>query len=124
MIVRSYKRQNISSLCAAAAAALLLAAACGNGMDEHQRRGAAAIGRYGCGSCHTVKGVPGANGLVGPPLTGVGSRQYIAGMLTNTPDNMASWIYDPKAINPKTAMPKIGLSKQDAGDIAAYLHAQ
>src|SRR6185436_863734 len=58
-------------------------------------RGKAAISRYGCASCHTIAGVRGADGLVGPPLTGVASRVYIAGVLQNTPENLIQWIQDP-----------------------------
>lgn len=102
----------------------LLLGSCGGSLDSQQVRGAAAIGHYGCGRCHTIGRIPGANGLVGPPLTGIGSRVYVAGMLANTPANIASWIRDPKAINPHTAMPKLGVSQQDSNDIAAYLYAQ
>jgi cytochrome c len=101
--------------------AALLIAGCRAPLDESEVRGAVAIGRYGCGSCHTVKGIQGANGLVGPPLTGIGSRLYVAGMLENTPEHLAAWIHNPRAINPKTAMPNVGASQKDARDIAAYL---
>ena len=86
-------------------------------------RGVAAIGRYGCGSCHTIRGINGAVGLVGPPLTGVGDRMYIAGVLPNSPQNLVSWIRNPKAADEKTAMPVLGVTEQDATDIAAYLYA-
>lgn len=49
---------------------------------------------------------------------------YIAGMLNNEPDNLMHWIRDPKSVNPKTAMPVLGLSAQDAADIAAYLYSK
>lgn len=86
-------------------------------------RGAAAISRYGCGSCHTIKGISGANALVGPPLTGVGDRLYIAGLLQNTPENIERWVQDPRAINQHTAMPNLGVTQGDAIDIAAYLYS-
>jgi cytochrome c len=86
------------------------------------QRGAASIVRYGCGSCHTIGGISGAVGLAGPPLTGVGSRFYIAGVLQNTPQNLVRWIQDPKAVDDKTVMPKLGVSQTDAADIAAYLY--
>jgi cytochrome c2 len=85
-------------------------------------QGAAAIGRYGCGSCHTIRGISGANALVGPPLTGFSSRSYVAGVLPNTPENVIRWIQDPKAVDDKTAMPKLGVNAKDATDIAAYLY--
>ena len=80
------------------------------------------IARVGCGACHTIPGVAGANGLVGPPLTGIASRSYIGGVMPNTPENMMKWVLDPQAHSPKTAMPKLGLSDQEARDIAAYLY--
>ena len=87
------------------------------------RKGAAAIYRYGCGSCHTISRIENARGLVGPPLDGIRNRYYVAGMLNNNPDNLMSWIRNPKAVNPKTAMPALGLSAQDATDIAAFLYS-
>lgn len=87
-------------------------------------RGAAAIFRYGCGSCHTIARIPNARGLVGPPLTGLGARMYVAGMLQNNPENLIHWIRSPKSVNEKTAMPNLGVTQQDATDIAAYLYAQ
>jgi cytochrome c len=87
-------------------------------------RGMSAISAYGCGSCHTVRGISSAHGLVGPPLTGIRDRMYIAGMLANSPANLEHWIKDPKSVNPNTAMPKLGLSDRDAADIAAYLYSK
>lgn len=60
-------------------------------------------------------------GQVGPPLTGIKNRMYVAGMLENRTETMATWIRDPKSINPKTAMPNLGVTEQDARDIAVYL---
>lgn len=85
-------------------------------------RGRAAISRYGCSTCHTVPGVSGANGLVGPPLTQIASRVYLAGRLQNTPDNMIEWIRNPKGVDEKTAMPNLGVTDYDARDITSYLY--
>jgi cytochrome c551/c552 len=38
------------------------------------KHGPQAIQRYGCGACHTIKGVDGATALVGPPLSKLGAR--------------------------------------------------
>ncbi|HWQ13211.1 MAG TPA: c-type cytochrome [Roseiflexaceae bacterium] len=84
-------------------------------------RGRMIIRSYGCGSCHVVPGVPGANGSVGPPLTEFARRAYIAGALPNNPDNLVRWIVNPQAVEPGTAMPTIGLSEEEARHIAAYL---
>ena len=85
------------------------------------KNGAALIAQYGCGSCHIVPGVAGANGLVGPPLTHMGRRVYIAGMLRNSPENMIAWLENPQAIVAGNVMPRMGLNRNQAQDIAAYL---
>lgn len=76
----------------------------------------------GCGACHTIPGIYTARGLVGPPLNFYSRRTMIAGELPNTPDNLVRWLMDPPAIEPETAMPNMGLSEQQARDIAAYLY--
>ena len=86
-------------------------------------RGKTAITKYGCGSCHTIAGIANARGLVGPPLTGIAARMYVAGVLPNTPDNIVRWIHNPKAVDEKTLMPVLDVSDPDAVDIAAYLYS-
>lgn len=89
------------------------------GGDPHA--GKAAITRYGCGSCHTIPQVSGAHGQVGPALTGISARRYIADHLDNTPDNMVRWITHPLQVNEKTAMPELGVTAADARNISAFL---
>ncbi len=84
-------------------------------------RGAELIAAKGCGSCHMIPGIAGADGLVGPPLIKMGRRIFIAGLLRNTPQNLAAWVYDPQRFVPGNAMPATGLSQSDAIDVAAYL---
>ena len=84
-------------------------------------QGRADITKIGCGSCHIIPGIPEAVGLVGPPLDHMGKRIYVAGLLRNTPENLASWLEDPQKYVPGNAMPDMGLTKQQAHDIAAYL---
>lgn len=85
-------------------------------------QGKAAIRKYGCGTCHTISGVRAANGLVGPPLAGIGNRVYVAGVLPNTPDNLIRWIRFPQHVDPLTAMPELGVTEADARNIASYLY--
>ncbi|HEX7969082.1 MAG TPA: cytochrome c oxidase assembly protein [Stellaceae bacterium] len=85
-------------------------------------RGASLIRDYGCGACHVVPGIAGADGIVGPPLTMIGRRIYLAGLLRNTPDNMMTWLRQPQQVVPGNAMPDMGVTPQDARDIAAYLY--
>jgi cytochrome c len=82
-----------------------------------------AMRRLGCGACHEIPGMPDAVGLVGPPLSHMGSRAYIAGVMPNTPENMILWIRWPQGVMPKSAMPNMGASAAEARDIAAYLFA-
>ena len=84
--------------------------------------GAELIQAYGCVSCHTIPGIPEADSLVGPPLTGWAQRTYIAGALPNTPENLILWIQDPQQVEPGTAMPDLNVTEQAARDIGAYLY--
>ncbi len=115
----------------AAASTAVFPASCGKSQAEQTaeastggsaRRGAAAIARYGCGSCHIIPGISGASGLVGTPLSGVGNRTYIAGVLQNSGPNMVRWIENPPAVDEHTVMPNLHVTHQDAIDIAGYLY--
>ncbi len=83
--------------------------------------GKQAIEKYGCGACHTIPGVKEADALVGPPLTHFAERSFIAGQLANTEENLARWIRNPQEVEPGTAMPNLGVSAEDAENIAAYI---
>jgi cytochrome c2 len=85
------------------------------------QRGLDAIQRFGCGSCHIIPGVEGADGLVGPPLIKWADRKTIAGELPNETAQLIRWIQDPQEVEPGTDMPDLGVSEQAARDIAAYL---
>jgi cytochrome c len=91
-------------------------------IGSNPQRGKALIRAYGCGACHIIPGVRTARGLVGPPLFDFANRTIIAGEIPNTPPNLVEWIQNPKAVEPKTAMPDLGLSKEQATDVAAYLY--
>ena len=87
----------------------------------HAGRGRELMVQYRCGSCHTVPGVPGAHGVFGPPLMQIARREYIAGNFPNAPDTLTRWIMEPQTMKPKTAMPNLGMSPQQARDITAFL---
>ena len=91
-----------------------------NGGDA--ARGKELIRSYGCGSCHTIPRVTGAEASVGPSLQGIATRAYIAGVLPNQPENMIRWIMNPPGVDDKTAMPNLHVTATDARDIAAYLY--
>ena len=114
--------------------AALMLTGCGLGTDEQTfakaaaltggdpKAGAIKIKQYGCSSCHTIPGIRGATREVGPPLEGIAGRMFIAGILPNNPQNMAGWIMNPQAHDPKTAMPNLSVNAADAADISAYLY--
>jgi len=80
------------------------------------------ITQVGCGSCHIIPGIHDAHGLVGPPLNYFAERTMIAGEIANTPPNLARWLRNPQSVEPKTAMPNLGLSESQARDVTAYLY--
>ena len=86
------------------------------------RRGLEFVQRYGCMSCHTIPGVSQARGQVGPPLEGIARRAYLGGILPNTPENMVIWLRHPQKIDPRSAMPDLGVSEPEARDMTAYLY--
>jgi cytochrome c len=110
--------------------ALLAASACNHKTEDRARqltggdpsRGRDAIRSYGCYTCHTIPGIQGADGNVGPILDKFARRNYIAGVLENSPENLAAWLRNPPAVDPKTAMPNLGISDEDIRDISSYLY--
>ena len=85
-------------------------------------RGRALIGAFGCGSCHFVEGVAGANGLVAPRLENFANRTLIAGTFPNVPRFLVPWLINPPALKARTGMPDLGVSDMQARDIASYLY--
>lgn len=84
-------------------------------------RGRTAINQYACVTCHRIPGIVGPNAPVGPALEGIARRSMLAGVLPNSPVNMARWIREPQKVNPGSGMPDLGVTERDARDIAAYL---
>lgn len=85
-------------------------------------QGAQLIVKSGCGTCHEIPGISGADGHVGPPLDHMAVRTMIAGFLPNTPDNMRTWLKNPQAVVPGNAMPNMELRDDEAKNITAYLY--
>ena len=86
------------------------------------RMGKQLLGAFGCGGCHRISDVTGADGRVGPSLDGLRHRRIIAGSLPNTPENLTRWINDPKAVDRDTLMPDLGVTRSQARLIAEYLY--
>jgi cytochrome c oxidase subunit II len=76
-----------------------------------------------CAQCHTVAGT-GAGGRVGPELTHIASRPYIAaGSMQNTNENLAQWVTDPHHVKPGIRMPMNTFSDEDLSALVAYLRS-
>jgi cytochrome c2 len=105
---------------------LALLAGCGEGeppaLGGDAENGKLLLRQFGCSACHEIPGVAGGRGKGGPPLGGVAKRGYIAGVLPNTPQRMASFIRDPQAADPRSAMPDMGVNEEHARDMVAYLY--
>ena len=99
-------------------------------LDPQGQQGVKVILTRGCGGCHTIPNIPGASGTIGPnlgpsgDLLPVSQRMMIAGgaVPNNSPDDLAKWIVDPPSLKPGTAMPKLGMSPDEAAAAAAYLY--
>ena len=85
-------------------------------------RGRMLLQQYGCSACHTIPGVRGANAAIGPSLDRLGRRVYVAGVLPNSPSELARWIRAPDVVKPGTGMPNANVTERDAMDMVAYLY--
>jgi cytochrome c oxidase subunit 2 len=90
--------------------------------EQPAARGRDLFARSGCGLCHAVRGTDAA-GTIGPDLTDVGSREWLAaGTLRNSRTNMARWIGDSQALKPGSRMPAYRqFSTEELGALADYL---
>ncbi|HLG69917.1 MAG TPA: cytochrome c [Chloroflexota bacterium] len=73
----------------------------------------------GCTGCHTIEGVQGAVGTVGPNLTHIASQPYDS--FPNDPQFIKQWINDPQTAKPGTAMPKLGLTDEELNNVVTFL---
>jgi cytochrome c oxidase subunit 2 len=88
---------------------------------EAEAEGARLLEAKACAACHTVRGTAAA-GTLGPDLTHLGSRQYLAaGMLPVTRGALAAWIADPQGIKPGNNMPMVPLTADELQALSAYL---
>ena len=116
--------------CVPLLAVVAVVAACDRSADTVARqltggdpeKGKLAIVKYGCDTCHSIPGVLTATATVGPPLSQIALRSYLAGRIDNTPENMIRWIRQPHSVDPQTAMPETGVTESDGRDIAGYLY--
>ena len=91
--------------------------------DPARGRAIVASGVHGCTTCHAIPGMRGVRGVVGPPLSGLARRGFIAGQLPNVPGVLIAFLENPPALVPNTGMPNVGLTPEEARHIAAYLYS-
>ena len=95
--------------------------------DSVLARGQRAFMAGGCIGCHAMAGTPtaGLTGLQGPNLSHVGSRKRLAaGILENTPENLARWLREPQVVKEGSLMklPR-PLTEDEITALVAYLRA-
>lgn len=74
-----------------------------------------------CAACHAIRGSDAA-GIVGPDLSHLMTRRTLAaGLLPNTPGNLAGWIADPQSLKPGARMPDHLVSGADLTAVVDYL---
>ncbi len=86
------------------------------------QQGRQVLVEYGCWGCHTLSSVRKATGRVGPKLEDLRKQIYLAGVVPNQPENMVQWLMSPREIAPRTAMPDLNVTEQDARDIGAFIY--
>ena len=62
-----------------------------------------------------------SSSTVGPPLTQLAARRFVAGR-ANSPRALIDWIRHPQQQRPASPMPEMGVTEEDGRDIAAYLY--
>jgi cytochrome c oxidase subunit 2 len=92
--------------------------------NDEVLRGRQLFGEAGCVACHRIAGTS-AQGLSGPDLTHVGSRQSLgAGILPNTRGTLIGWIGDSQSIKPNNRMPAYrSLEAAELNALAAYMES-
>lgn len=74
-----------------------------------------------CIGCHTIQGIPEAQGKVGPELTHQANNPLIAGVLPNTAQNLKKFLKEPSQLKPATLMPKQSLTDSEIEALVAFL---
>jgi cytochrome c oxidase subunit 2 len=88
-----------------------------NGESEGQK-----VFETHCAVCHTIRGLS-PEGIRGPNLSHLKTRGTLAaGLLENTPENLAAWIRNPQSFKPGARMPAQILSGAELAAVTSYLN--
>jgi cytochrome c oxidase subunit 2 len=76
-----------------------------------------------CSSCHAIRGTS-ASGYVGPDLTHLADRKWLAGLaVRNRPGDLAGWIVNSQHVLPGNEMPDMNLTGSQLGHLLSYLES-
>lgn len=89
--------------------------------DADLRNGRRLVIDKGCVACHSFPDVAWPRGGLGPDLHGFARQGLIAGQLPNQPGVLMQFVRNAPALVPRTGMPAIPMSDQEARDVTAYL---
>jgi cytochrome c oxidase subunit II len=91
-------------------------------VSDIERQGQSLFLAGGCGACHVVRGTAAA-GTIGPDLTHVGARRFVAvETLPMSEANLARFIADGQHVKPGNTMPPFRIfSAEEHAAVAAYL---
>jgi cytochrome c oxidase subunit 2 len=83
-------------------------------------KGLALFEKMSCANCHAIKGTA-DKARVGPDLTHFASRkEFGAGIVKNTPENLRNWLHDPQNVKPGVKMPNFKLDDEQVSQFVAY----
>lgn len=85
-------------------------------------RGREIVSQSGCGACHAFPDIDWPKGRAGPSLITFDEHGLIAGVLPNTPAQLAVFVRNAPAVKRGSPMPAMPLSQREASDVAAYLY--
>ncbi len=74
-----------------------------------------------CTGCHTIQGMPEAQGKVGPELTHQASNSLIVDVLPNTEENLKKYLKDPAGVKPGALMPNQYMTDSEIDALVAFL---
>jgi cytochrome c oxidase subunit 2 len=87
---------------------------------DDAKRGASLFAQLTCVKCHAING-NGEGAHAGPDLTHLADRTTLgAGVMKNSPSELARWLKDPQDVKQGSHMPNVQLSDPQIADFVAY----
>ncbi len=93
--------------------------------DELVAQGRQLFATKACVGCHALGSVGAPTALIGPNLSGIGTRKMIAsGSVVNSDENLAHWIQDPSRFKTGTKMVVPPITDAEARALVAFLRTR